>query len=496
MRKKAEFKYKSVRILSLMVIITIATQILTLLKSSVIAARFGASEMMDAFYLANNIVSFLFGIISSGITTIIISEYVTMKNRKTVDGFITFIYTIIISFSLLIIAFRYPLIKLMTDKSSAFVTLSGSLLVILAISGFFNSFTGITTAYFQCHDMYNVPKIVNLIIQLIIVVALFILDELNIYTYTLIIALGMIVTFILDGLIAFKKGWRYSLNFKFNNPGVKALIYLFLPIVFSGGIYQLSLMVDSTIASRLNKGQLTVLSYSGQIVAMINTLLIGSLLIYIFPKIVEKINEERNQEIFWKQTTLFHLIVCVIVAGFVVIGKESIGILFGRGKMDGEAIRYIYVCAAIYIFGQQFNIIRDMIYKYFYAKKETKIPMINSMLVSAVNIVASVVLVRILGLYGIVIGTVIASFVSLIRIMFVFRKKWGFETNIFSICLAFIKNIALMVLTIITVLFTKEVCSIQNTIIAILLYGTQTVLVYFILACIVSKETLKVFREI
>lgn len=496
MGKKADFKYKSIRILSLMIIITIATQILTILKTSVIAAKFGVSEQMDAFNLANNIVSFLFGIISSGITTIIINEYVTMKNRNTVDGFITFIYTIIISFALLIIAFRYPLIKLMTNKSSTFITLSGSLLVILAISGLFNSCTGITMAYFQCHDMYNIPKIVNLIIQLVVVISLFLLDEINIYTYTLIIALGMLVTFIFDGLIAFKNGWRYSLNLKFNSPGVKALIHLFLPVFFSGGIYQLSLLVDSTIASRLNMGQLTVLSYSGQIATMINTILIGNLLIYIFPKIVEKINVEGYQETFWKQTTLFHLIVCVIVAGFIAIGEESLGILLKRGRMDGDAISCIYVCAAIYVFGQQFNIIRDMIYKYFYAKKETRIPVLNSMLVSSVNIFASVVLVQILGLCGIVIGTVIASFVSLIRIIFVFQKKWGLGTNIFSICLTFIKNIALMVLTIITVLFTKEVCPIQNTIIAILLYGTQTVLVYFILAFTVSKETLKMFKTI
>lgn len=66
------------------------------------------------------------------------------------------------------------------------------------------------------------------------------------------------------------------------------MFYLFLPIVFSTGIYKLSLMVDSTIAARLETGEITVLSYASQISNIINTLLIGNLLTYYYPKIVKK----------------------------------------------------------------------------------------------------------------------------------------------------------------------------------------------------------------
>ena len=47
--------------LIIMIAISLLTQVLSLLKSSIVAGSFGAGSDMDAYNLANNIVTFAFG---------------------------------------------------------------------------------------------------------------------------------------------------------------------------------------------------------------------------------------------------------------------------------------------------------------------------------------------------------------------------------------------------------------------------------------------------
>ena len=71
------------------------------------------------------------------------------------------------------------------------------------------------------------------------------------------------------------------------------------------------------------------------------------------------------------------------------------------------------------------NVLRDLIYRYFYAQSDTKTPVKNSLLVSAVNISVSIVLAKLIGVYGIIIGTVVASLVSFARITWQMKIKYG-----------------------------------------------------------------------
>ena len=67
------------------------------------------------------------------------------------------------------------------------------------------------------------------------------------------------------------------------------------------------------------------------------------------------------------------------------------------------------MCTLIYVRGLPINAFRDLIYRYFYAKGDTLTPFRNSLLISFLNIVISIILARFIGIYGIVLGTVITS---------------------------------------------------------------------------------------
>lgn len=486
-----ETKHKGLIKLILMVIISCITQVTSLLKSSIVAETFGVSEEMDAFNFANSMTIFVFSFVIAGISTIVIPCYVKNTKAKSRDSFLTAIFGGVAVISILILIFRIPIITTITRRNSNFIFLSGNLLAILVASNFFNIFSSVTAAYFQYIEKYNLPKIITLLSQTVVIVILGICKSITIYQYTWIIGLGVFLNASVDMIFAIKYGWCYKPNFCFKEPETRRLLQTFVPVLFSTGVYQLSLMIDSSIASRLNTGDVTVLNYANQISSMINTLLVSNLLIYFYPKLVKDIDENKKQHCFWDKTYFFHAIICLVISGYVVIGQEGVSLLFEHGKFDSRAASAVFKLSLIYILSQQFDIIRDLIYRYFYSYGNTKSTTFNSIIATIANIAASLILVYFIGLYGVVIGTAISSCVSLTAIMIRFGGSYGYAESVLRIILQYLKTIAIATVTVVLAYTTKSVFPIKSNLISILIYGCEVVIIYIVLTLIFNRNIKK-----
>lgn len=480
----------------LMIFITTITQVLTLLKSSMVAGYFGTSVDIDAYNFANSIVTFLFGFIASGISTVIIPAYIKKGDRRYVDTFITILYGIIAFLIILVIVFRVQIIGVFSNRDEMFVNITCNVLVVLLIANYLLALSDITVAYFQCEGKYNTPKIIAMIAQIIVIGALILVKNISIYQYTVIIAVGLVVNVFLDLSFAIKEGWRYKPAFLIKAKQTLNLFKLFLPIVFSTGVFKLSLMVDSAIAARLDVGKITILSYSSQIVNLVNTVLIGNLITYCYPKIVKRVIEGDNADMFWEQVGFFHMIVCLVITGFFVVGYEGISVLFQRGSFSTGATKAVFLGSVIYIIGQQTNVVRDLIYRYFYAKGDTKIAAYNSVFVSIVNIIVSVILVRFIGFYGIIWGTVLASTVSLIIILIKFKKCFGFSSGMKCTLKQCLINIIIGIITAMVIVCSKKMVNIQFDILSIFVFGIETLIVYLGISYTINRDVIRTIKKI
>ncbi len=488
-------KGESALSLIFMIFISCAAQIVSVMKSSVVAGTFGASEAMDAYHFANSIISLLFGIVASGIPTIILPSYVKKQDRKGIDAFITLIYGSLFIFIALLIAFRYQIVYVFTDRSEMFANIACNALLVLAFCQYLNSVLGITSAYFQSKGHLNIPKIINLLSQMVVLLLLMIRNTDDIYEYIWIIGSGLVINFILDVVIAICVGWRFKPCFQWKNSVTKDLLKVFAPIMFSSGVYQLTLFIDSMVASNLDEGKLTILNYSNMIVNMISSLIIGNMLIYIYPKLIRRLSDGENQPYFWNQTTFFHFVVCMLFVGFVTVGKEGIALLFQRGLFDENTTLYVYAGAVLYIFGLQFNIIRDMLYRYFYCLGNTRIPAKNSLIASIANVALSIFLAQFMGLFGIILGTVLSTVLSLVMILARFHKKEKIDHSFLSALARYLKNILAGAVTIGIVLLAKQLFTIDNYFVAIAVYGVETVAIYLGITLLINKRTIKAIKE-
>lgn len=477
-----------------MVAITIVTQVLMILKSSLVAGMFGTGLEMDAFNLSNNIVSFIVGFLSSGVATIIIPAYVE-KKEKSANAFLTLLYCVLISLVVLVIVFRTSLMGLITNKSDLYVQLACQILIILLLANILSSISDITTAFLQCKNKYVLPKLLTFVAQAIVVVCLFIFRDITIIQYALILASGLLINFVLNLAFGLAFGWRFVPNFHFLDEEARKMLLRFLPILFSSGIYRVSLMVDTLIASNLDEGLLSVLSYSNQISGMVNSVFIGTLLVYYYPKLVSKSKEESGKDYLWSQTFFFNALMWMLIAGFFAVGQDGVKLLFERGSFTAEDSYLVYVTTLLYIIGLQSNVIRDLIYRYYYSKGNTKVAAVNSVIVTILNISISLLLVKLVGFYGIVFGTIASSLLSTIIIFVGFGRRNGYGTRVFNILSVYARNVIFGIITCLLVYLLKCSLPINNTFLRILFFGLVSVVLFVALEFLFNKRTLNAFKE-
>lgn len=478
-----------------MLLLSVAAQCIALLKSTVTASAFGASMEMDAYNFSNNIILFLFSFLSSGITAVIIPAYVRRRPREDTDSFLTFLYLLVFGGTGLIYLLREPLIGLLSNRGPVFRQAASDVMLYTIIIQGVTGILAVTTAYYQCKNRYNTPKVILLACNCLAVVLILLDRNLTITRYLFFLSAAAVLNLVLDVAIALRCGFRYSPRFRFRSDGFRELFSIFLPCVFSTGVYRIHSLVDSLIAASLGDGQLTILTYANLVVSLVNTIVIGNLTVYAFPKIVAKMEgqEERvSQKALWDYSTLFQLAICLLIAGFFTVGQEGIDLLFRRGKFGADAARTVYLGSCIYLLGQENNIIRDLVYRYFFGKGNTKATFRNSIAVSCANVVLSLVLVRFWGLYGIILGTILAGALSLGMILVKMKKNYGLFPEFRGFLLEYLRNNMVLILTVVLVLGLKQFLPVLPTLAAIALYGIVTVAVFSLLALLLRAKALRI----
>lgn len=474
-----------------MILISVGVQIMNLIKSSIIASIFGAGIELDAFNLSNNITTFVMTLAASGITTVILPAYVSKADRKSTDSFLTGIFLLIAALYALIFVARHPLVSLLSGKTGQFVNYTDGILGFTMLIQSAAVIVSMTAAFYQSEDKFVIPKIINLFTGLLSVIILLLMKEFTIYQYVMVLLGCAVIQMIIDVSIAVACGFRFSISFAFRNKETVTLFNVFLPVVISSGVYQIHSLVDSIISSGLAEGNLTVLTYANQIVSTINGIIIGNLTLFAYPRIIRAhaVSIKSGMHTTGRFAISFHLIICCLIAGFFACGKDTIFLIFGRGRFDESAVMMTFYCTMIYIFGQQANIIRDLIYRFYYADKDTVTTSRNSVTISVLNIVLSIILARFIGLYGIVIGTILSSVYSLFAILWRTKKKYGFTPFVKADVLELLKNEVALLFSCAIVWILQQEVHFEHLLLNILFFGMISVATFILSLFVTNSKT-------
>ena len=103
----------------------------------------------------------------------------------------------------------------------------------------------------------------------------------------------------------------------------------------------------------------------------------------------------------------------------------------------------------------------------------------------------SVILVRYLDVYGIILGTVLAGLLSLCMIIWRFKRKFGLGEGFRDAFREYIRTDIISICVIVCIVIAKMYLHIQNQIVSFLFYGGVSVGLYLMFSFILRSKILK-----
>lgn len=420
------------KIYSSVIVISLFSKITGLFRDALITARFGATLVTDAYVVALLIPEVLFNIFGNSLSANFAPVYYEAEKLNRHKRFVSCLFTMYLLLAGLIFLAGYKhtdlLIKIFSSGFRGLaLTTTTFLLKIFLANILFITITYFCLAYLQAHNQFLIPSTIGIFYNLAIIASMCYRGP-GKALHILIIGtlVGYIAQFAVQLPTAIARGlppptWRLSLS-----PEIKKYAVLSLPVAVLAILGQLNIAMDNYFASRLSEGSITTLNLGYRILMGIYSLFITNTMMIVYPAISRSIVQKETQHtaaIIQKTTNLLVILLLPLAFYLFANARPLIELMFKRGAFTTAQCALTALVFQGYIVGLVFYAFRDLLLRYFFAKHNAVVPMLNGLLNSMLNFLYILAFIKYLGLPGISLATAASSVSSCIILYWLARKK-------------------------------------------------------------------------
>lgn len=414
------------------VVLEIIMKIIAFVKQSVVAYYFGANGQTDVYFVANDFMVSVSETLIGAAKVAIIGIYTSVcikEGRKSGNELMSRFALLVMSFAFLLVilinCLALPLAKILAPSFSA-AQESQLALYISYLSGIviFTSLIMIFESVLNSNEIFMVSRIRSFIYSVCVIVACVAASRQGIAVlikaqYT------SFVIYLLVQMIASKSYFKFSLCNPIKDRYVNNVLKLMMPIILGNSIIRINYLIDKAVASSLEDGAVSALAYCQILDQFVVGVIVNSICSVMFSHFANLVVEDKKDEINMKlDNTLCGLSLILIPVMIIVImsADEIVEIVFCRGNFSQEMAKLTALPLMGYAIRYFFVAIRDVVIQVLYAYKETKFPMLNSLICTILNIIISLLGVKTLGIFAIALGTSVSAFAGMSLNIYIFRK--------------------------------------------------------------------------
>lgn len=214
-------------------------------------------------------------------------------------------------------------------------------------------------------------------------------------------------------------------------PGVKRLIILGIPGMISSGITQINLLVSHSIAT-MKSGAASWLTYADRLYQLPLGMIGIAMGIALLPALSRRL---RAGDEIGARTSLNRAIeiaaFLTLPAAFAlaVMPEFLIGGLFQRGAFTAETTAQTAKALRMFAYGLPAFVMLKVLTPAFFAREDTKTPMLFAALSAAINLSLGVYLFFTIGFYGLALATSVAAWVNVICLTGVLLRNENFAPD-------------------------------------------------------------------
>ncbi|HZW12077.1 MAG TPA: murein biosynthesis integral membrane protein MurJ [Noviherbaspirillum sp.] len=374
---------------------TMLSRVTGLLRELLIARAFGASAFTDAFFVAFRIPNLLRRLFAEGAFSQafvpILAEYKNQKGDAATKDLIDHVATVLVWAVLLtcvvgvaaapvIVYFIATGLKSEPTAFAASVLMTRIMFPYIAFMAFVALAGGILNTWRQFRVPAFTPVLLNLsFITASLLVAPYMKQP--VYALALAVVVGGILQMAIQIPALYKIGMlpRIGLNPKFalRDPGVRRVLKQMGPAIFAVSVAQISLIINTNIASRLENGSVSWLSYADRLMEFPTALLgvaLGTILLPSLSKAHSTGDQAEYSSLLDWGLRLTFLIALPSAVGLATLSEPLTTTLFHYGKFDTQAVAMTGRALIAYGVGLIGLILVKILAPGFYAKQDIRTP--------------------------------------------------------------------------------------------------------------------------
>lgn len=333
--------------------LTLCSRITGLLRDIVIGAVFGASASADAFFVAFRIPNLLRRLVGEGATAAafvpLVTEYLTHRSRREslemVRGLFGVGLVVLLTLTLVGMIWAEPLAWLFAPgfdptKLALTAALTRITFLYLFCIGVVALAAGVLHALRHFAAPAAAPILLNLVLILCAWASPSLLSE-PIFGLAYGVVLGGLMQVLWQIPALVRLGVPLLPEWRPHHPAVQRVARLLLPVLFGAAVYQISLLVNTLLASLLPEGSVSALWYASHLFEFPQAIFATALSTAALPSLAMQAQQHnlegvRTSLVF--ALRLVNLVTIPAAAGLATLAVPITTVLFFRGAFNADQI--------------------------------------------------------------------------------------------------------------------------------------------------------------
>ena len=398
---------------------------------------------IDAYTVAFTIPDFMFFILVSGALSVtfipVFNQRLVAGNKKSAwelsSSTLNIMALVMLVVSVLIMIFADPLVRFVVGPglNEAATTLAINMMRVIAINPFLFAIATVLSSMQQAVGRFfffaMAPALYNIGILIGIV---WFTNGINIFGIQIFqggimgVALGVVLGAILQLLVSmiglFGLGFDYNFKISWKNLGFRAVLKLLPARGLDQGIDYVDSIVKTNLASHMGSGVIRSYQQATTLRQMPISLIGVAISTAFFPKLTEDVGEGNEDEYRMTLRSALRMIIFIALP-VTVITYFSRGYVVSFIMNGGDALIASILAAGVAVIF--FSSVYHIASRGFYARQDTKTPLIVSVIAIGLNIVLSIVFSMVWhwGPEGLAYATVIGAVLEVIILLAILQVK-------------------------------------------------------------------------
>jgi putative peptidoglycan lipid II flippase len=393
----------------------ISSRVLGLLRETVISHLFGATGMVSAFRVASIVPTMIYDLLIGGMISAalvpVFTDYAAPEKRQELWRLASTLFTLVaIVFALIVLLLELVAPTVAWTLGGGFdeqlLVLAARLTRLVMPSVLFFGLAGASTGLLYANKRFVYPAFGASMFNLGIILGALVLGErLGIASLSLGVLLGSILQLAiqLPGL----RQLGFSFHLDLTHPGLRRMGSLYLPVAMGLIVSQVGIAIDRNLASRTGEQSIawmqnatTLIQFPlGLVAVAVSTAILPSL-----SRLATGADLVRFRRTLGMGLRVVMLLIVPASVGLFVLATPVVALVFEHGAfLPYDTIRTSQALR-VYLLGLSFAALDQLLIFAFYARKDTRTPVLVGILGVAVYLVAALLLILPLGMLGLVLA--------------------------------------------------------------------------------------------